>query len=190
HVVYFYRFCYTVVPHPTSPLLPYTTLFRSQQNPTSHDKGHRVLFVMGVLFIAFNLRPAITSVGPLIGMIRDDVGFQNWSVALLISLQLIAFAIMSPMAPTLANYTTNKWALFIGLSLLIIGIGIRSISVIFFLFTGTLLIGLGIAVCNVLLPGVIKEKFPQKVAIMTSLYTTGMATFATTASGVSIPFAN
>src|SRR5699024_11385416 len=36
----------------------------------------------------------------------------------------------------------------------------------------------------------IKEKFPQKVAIMTSLYTTGMATFATTASGVSIPFAN
>src|SRR5699024_7601246 len=95
-----------------------------------------------------------------------------------------------PMASKLANYTTNEWALFIGLSLLVIGIGIRSISVIFFLFTGTLLIGLGIAVCNVLLPGVIKEKFPQKVAIMTSLYTTGVATFATTASGVSIPFAN
>src|SRR5699024_8854746 len=76
------------------------------------------------------------------------------------------------------------------LSLLIIGIGIRSISVIFFLFTGTLLIGLGIAVCNVLLPGVIKEQFPKKVAIMTSLYTAGMETFATTASGVSIPFAN
>lgn len=161
-----------------------------QENPISHDKGLRVLFVMGVLFIAFNLRPAITSVGPLIGMIRDDVGFQNWSVALLTSLPLIAFAIMSPMAPKLANYTTNEWALFIGLSLLVIGIGIRSISIIFFLFTGTLLIGLGIAVCNVLLPGIIKEKFPQKVAIMTSLYTTGMATFATTASGVSIPLAN
>src|SRR5699024_12344094 len=92
--------------------------------------------------------------------------------------------------PKLANYTTNEWALFIGLSLLVIGIGIRSISVIFFLFTGTLLIGLGIAVCNVLLPGVIKEKFPQKVAIMTSLYTTGMTTFATKASVVSITCAN
>src|SRR5690625_5532548 len=101
---------------------------------------------MGVLFIAFNLRPAITSVGPLIGIIRDDVGFQNWSVELLTSLPLIAFAIMSPMAPKLSNSTTNEWALFIGLSLLIIGIGIRSISVIFCLFTGTLLIGLGIAV--------------------------------------------
>src|SRR5699024_2033592 len=110
---------------------------------------------MGVLFIAFNLRPALTSVGPLIGMIRDDVGFHNWSVARLPSLPLISFAIMSPMAPNLANYTTNEWALFIGLSLLIIGIVIRSISVIFFLFTGALLIGLGIAVCNVLFPGVI-----------------------------------
>lgn len=147
------------------------------------------MLVMGVLFIAFNLRPAITSVGPLIGIIRDDVGFQNWSVALLTSLPLIAFAIMSPMAPKLANRTTNEWALFMGLTMLIIGVGIRSISVTFFLFTGTLLIGLGIAVCNVLLPGVIKENFPHKVAIMTSLYTTGMAAFATTASGVSIPFA-
>src|SRR5699024_12845814 len=98
------------------------------------------------------LRPAITSVGPLIGMIRDDVGFQNWSVALLTSLPLIAFAIMSPMAPKLANYMTNEWALFIALSLLIIGMGILSISVTFFLFTGTLLIGRGIAVCRMLLP--------------------------------------
>src|SRR5699024_389901 len=38
------------------------------------------------------------------------------------------------------------------------------------------------------LPGVIKDKFPQKVGIMTSIYTTGMAIFATTASAVSIPF--
>src|SRR5699024_3148271 len=102
----------------------------------------------------------------------------------------MAIAILSPMALKPANYTAKGWASFTVLSLLVVGVGIGFLSVIFFLFTGTLLIGLGSAVCNVLLPGVIKEKFPQKVAIMTSLYTTGMATFATTASGVSIPFAN
>src|SRR5699024_6969438 len=122
-------------------------------------------------FIAFNLRPAITSVGPLIGTIRDDVGFSNWSVAFLTSLPLIAFAIMSPLTPKLANRFTNEWALFIGLLMLVIGIGLRSISIVFFLFAGTLLIGLGIAICNVLLPGVIKEKFPLKIAVMTSVYT-------------------
>src|SRR5699024_11533373 len=51
----------------------------------------------------------------------------------------------------------------------------------------TLLVGFGIAICNVLLPGVIKEKFPLKVAIMTSAYTTSMSIFATAASGLSIP---
>lgn len=152
-------------------------------------KAYQIFLIIGVVLIAFNLRPAITSVGPLIGIIRDDVGFQNWSVALLTGLPLIAFAIMSPMAPKIANRLTNEWTLFIGLFMLMIGIGLRSISIVFFLFFGTLLIGLGIAICNVLLPGVIKEKFPHKVAIMTSIYTTGMGIFATTASGVSIPIA-
>lgn len=150
-------------------------------------RAYQLLLFAGIVFIAFNLRPALTSVGPLIGTIRDDIGFANWSVALLTSLPLIAFAMMSPLAPKLANRLTNERALALGLVVLIIGISLRSISVLFFLFLGTLLIGLGIAVCNVLLPGVIKDKFPTKVAIMTSVYSTSMAIFATMASGVSVP---
>lgn len=151
------------------------------------DKLYRALLVIGVIFVAFNLRPAITSVGPLVGIIRDDIGFSNWSVALLTSLPLIAFAFMSPLAPKIANKLSNEMTLALGLLVLIIGICLRSISVVFFIFLGTLGVGVGIAICNVLLPGVIKEKFPAKVAIMTSIYTTSMSIFATTASGVSIP---
>lgn len=153
------------------------------------NRLYQALLVIGVIFVAFNLRPAITSVGPLIGTIRDDIGFANWSVALLTSLPLIAFAIMSPIAPKLANKFSNEMTLVIGLFVLIIGISLRSMSVVFLIFFGTLCIGLGIAICNVLLPGVIKEKFPAKVAIMTSVYTTSMSIFATSASGLSIPLA-
>lgn len=154
------------------------------------DKVPTILLVFGVLFVAFNLRPAITSVGPLIGTIRDDIGLANWNVALLTSLPLIAFAIMSPIAPKLANKLTNEVTLTLGLFMLIVGVSLRSISFVLLLFFGTLCIGAGIAICNVLLPGVIKDRFPHKVAIMTSLYTSSMALFATTASGVSIPLAN
>lgn len=153
------------------------------------NRLYQALLVIGVIFVAFNLRPAITSVGPLIGTIRDDIGFANWSVALLTSLPLIAFAIMSPIAPKLANKFSNEMTLVIGLFVLIIGISLRSMSVVFLIFFGTLCIGLGIAICNVLLPSVIKEKFPAKVAIMTSVYTTSMSIFATSASGLSIPLA-
>src|SRR5699024_4384842 len=66
---------------------------------------------------------------------------------------------------------------------------IRCITVSVFLFGGTLLAGLGITFCNVLLPGIIKEKFPLKVALMTSIYSTVMTMLAALASGVSIPLA-
>lgn len=160
------------------------------EQQVKRSRATQLLLVLGVLFVAFNLRPAITSVGPLIGTIRDDIGFSNWSVALLTSLPLIAFAIMSPIAPKIANRLSNELTLALGLFILIVGISLRSISFEFFLFFGTLCIGFGIAICNVLLPGVIKDKFPHKVAIMTSSYTTSMAIFATTASGISIPLAD
>lgn len=152
-------------------------------------KGYTILLVLAILFIAFNLRPALTSLGPLIGTIRDDIGFSNWNVALLTSLPLIVFALVSPIAPRLANRLSNELSLVLGLTVLILGISLRSISIVFFLFFGTFCIGFGIAICNVLLPSVIKDKFPYRVAIMTSVYTTSMSIFATTASGVSIPLA-
>ncbi|MEC5422895.1 MFS transporter [Virgibacillus sp. C22-A2] len=154
------------------------------------NKIYRFLLIAGIIFVAFNLRPAITSVGPLIGIIRDDIGLSNWSVGILTSLPLVAFAIMSPLVPKLGNRFTNERIMLIGLILLFIGITVRSISLMVLLFAGTLFIGLGIAICNVLLPGVIKEKFPAKVALMTSVYSTAMGIFAATASGLSIPVAN
>src|SRR5690625_246767 len=120
----------------------------------------QIVLVLAIIFTGINLRPSITSLGPLIGTIRDDIGFSNWSVAFLTSLPLIAFAIMSPIAPKLANRSSNEMALMVGLLTLIVGISLRSITIVFFIFLGTLCIGLGIAICNVLLPSVIKENFP------------------------------
>ena len=150
---------------------------------------YQVLLIAGIIVISFNLRPAITSVGPLIGVIRDDINLTNWSAGLLTSLPLIAFAIMSPFAARLGNRYSYEGAMVIGLILLLFGISIRSMSVVVLLFTGTIFAGLGIAILNVLLPGLIKDKFPYKVGIMTSIYSTTMGIVAATASGISIPFA-
>ncbi len=147
------------------------------------------MLITGIVVVSFNLRPGITSVGPLIGMIRDDVGLVNWSAGLLTSLPLLAFACMSPIVPSLGNRYTNDRIMFVGLLLLIVGISMRSVSMVLFLFVGTIFVGIGIAVCNVLLPGVIKEHFPAKVALMTSIYSTTMGVFAAIASGVSVPVA-
>ncbi|MDC3425721.1 MFS transporter [Aquibacillus sp. 3ASR75-11] len=159
-------------------------------NKSENKPVRQMLLITGIILVAFNLRPAITSIGPLLGTIRDDIGLANWSAGLITSLPLLAFAVMSPMAPKFANRLGNERTLLIGLTVLLIGISVRSIAITPTLFIGTTLVGLGIAICNVLLPGVIKDKFPDKIGMLTSIYSTSMGMLAATASGLSIPLAN
>lgn len=150
---------------------------------------HQFLLITAIVLVAFNLRPAITSVGPLVGLLRDSLSLSNWSIGILTSLPLFAFAIMSPIVPKLSARYTNEITLIAGMCVLSIGLIVRSVPFVTFVFTGTALIGIGIAVSNVLLPGIIKERFPNQVPLMTSIYTTAMSLFAALASGISIPIA-
>ena len=150
---------------------------------------YALLLITGIILVAINLRPAITSVGPLVGLIKEDVGLAYWSVSLLTSLPLIAFAVVSPITPKIANKLSNEKTLLWGLVCILAGIIIRSFSIVFLLFLGTFLIGAGIAICNVLLPVVIKDKYPLKFGIMTSVYSTAMGLMASIASGLSVPLA-
>lgn len=159
------------------------------QNKTKHSTVKFLFIVFAIIIVSINLRPAITSVGPLIGMIRVDLGLEHWSAGLLTSLPLFAFAIMSPIVPQLANRFTNERMMVIGLFVIMFGIGIRSIPDKILLFGGTILLGIGIAICNVLLPSIIKERFPDKIGLMTGVYSTTMGVFAAIASGLSAPLA-
>lgn len=148
------------------------------------------ILITGIVLVAFNLRPAITSIGPLVGLIQNDLQLVHWSVGFLTSLPLIAFAVVSPLVPKLANSLSNERALLIGLLSLLFGIIIRFAEIKFFLFAGTLFVGIGIAICNVLLPVIVKDKFPTKVGLLTSVYSTSLGLMASIASGVSIPLAS
>ncbi|MUV37353.1 putative transporter YycB [Lentibacillus sp. JNUCC-1] len=72
---------------------------------------NQFLLIASIIMVAFNLRAAITSVGPVIGMIRETLTLPNWSIGILTSLPLFAFAIMSPVAPKLGIKYTNEGAL-------------------------------------------------------------------------------
>ncbi|WP_018922607.1 CynX/NimT family MFS transporter [Salsuginibacillus kocurii] len=148
-----------------------------------------ILFVLGILFISFNLRPAITAVGPLVPLIREDTGMSNSLAGSLTTIPLLSFAAFSLIAPKLGLRFGNNLAVFAALATLVTGIFLRTTGLITAILVGTALIGIGIAVCNVLLPGIIKFNFPQKVGIMTSIYTAGMGLFASIGSGLSIPLA-
>lgn len=162
-------------------------------NINNLEKGEitikRLILVLGIILIAFNLRPALTAVGPLVSLIRTDMELSNSVIGLITTLPLITFAVFSPFVPRISYQFGNERTLFLGLLFLLLGILIRSIDKVSVLFAGTVLVGLGIAIGNVLLPSLIKDKFPRKVGLMTSVYSTAMAIFAALASGLSIPLA-
>ncbi|WP_339160987.1 MFS transporter [Siminovitchia sp. FSL H7-0308] len=154
---------------------------------TKQAANQRVFLVCAIIFIAFNLRPAITSVGPLVSSIRTDLGMSNGVAGMLTTLPLLAFAALSPFAPIIGRKLGNELAILIGIGLLAAGIIIRSSGSVGTLFFGTVLIGIGIAIGNVLLPGIVKLKFPDKASFMTGVYTTSLGIFAALASGLSVP---
>jgi CP family cyanate transporter-like MFS transporter len=145
------------------------------------------LFVLGILLLAANLRPALTGVAPLIGHIRADTGISNGAAGLLTTLPLLAFALLSPVAPRVARRFGLEGVLLASLLVLAAGILLRWVGTVAALFLGTAILGAAIAFGNVLLPGLVKREFPERAGLMTSVYSTSLGISAAFAAGVSVP---
>ena len=148
------------------------------------------LLIIGILFIGLTLRSPLTSVGPIIAPIRDDLGISNLLAGFLTTIPLLAFAIISPFAPRMARRFGLEFTLFGSLLLVTVGIVLRSSGSVLFLLTGTFLIGVAIAFANVLLPSLLRLSFPLHIGLLTGVYSMSMNISATTASGVAVPIAS
>lgn len=159
--------------------------------PTHTRSNSRpVLLILGILCIAMALRAPITGVAPLIGMIRPDLGLSSTAAGMLITLPLLAFAVVSLFSAGLARRFGLERTLFAAMLLIAAGIVLRSQGAAWGLYAGTAIIGAGIAVGNVLLPSLVKRDFPQRVAGLTSAYVLTMSIAAGVASAIAIPLAN
>ena len=145
--------------------------------------------MVGIVLLAANMRSALTSVTPLIGQIRTDTGISNGVAGLLTTLPLLAFGVLSPVAPRLARRIGMERVLLASLLLLAAGIVVRSAGTVAVLFLGTAIVGAAIVVGNVLLPALVKREFPERVGLMTSVYLTALGITGALAAGVSVPVA-
>ncbi|MFJ7930991.1 CynX/NimT family MFS transporter [Peribacillus sp. NPDC096448] len=148
------------------------------------------LLIIGIILLGANLRAPLTSVGPLVTSIRDSLGISNTLSGSLTTLPLLSFALLSPFAPRIARRFGMELTLFLSLVLLTIGIGLRSVGGVPTLFIGTILIGLAIAIGNVLLPSLIKHNFARNIGLMTGTYAVSMNLCGAIGSGISIPLAS
>lgn len=156
----------------------------------TQSRSEKLLLIAGILLVAVNLRPALASVGPLVGDIRLSTGLTNSMVGLLTTLPLVAFGIISMLTPLFTRRFGMGGTLLGAMALLTFGAAIRAIDWLPALFTGTVLIGIAIAFGNVLLPSLAKRKFADHSGWITSLYSGAMGLGASLAAGLSVPLAD
>lgn len=147
------------------------------------------VLLVGLLLIAANLRASITSVGPVLTEIRDSLQLSAFTASILISIPLVAFALVSPVSPWLARRIGLERVLGLSLGVLAAAIVLRSVPWIPGLWIGTALLGVAIAVMNVALPSLVKRDYPTRIGQVTGIYSAAQAIAAATAAGIAVPIA-
>jgi CP family cyanate transporter-like MFS transporter len=158
--------------------------------PRSTQMTRPALLIVGILLIAANLRAPITGIAPVLGMIRETFGLGTVEAGALTTLPLLMFAVASPFTVLLAREYGLERSLFAALVLIAGGISLRSLGLVWCLFLGTAVIGVGIAVANVLLPSLLKRDFPDRIASLTGTYALTAGVVAALASAVAVPIAS
>ncbi|GAA3922467.1 CynX/NimT family MFS transporter [Microbacterium invictum] len=170
----------------------------SRTQPPPPARGTSVaLLLVAVCLVAANMRPAITGLGPLIDQIGTDTGMSVGTLGVLAAVPLVAWALFSPVAHTLSRRFGQPRVLLGSLIVLLAGTLVRSLpgvsdglGEIVCLWIGTAVIGVGIAIINVLMPAIVKREFPARVAVITALYTALLAGFGAVSSGVVVPISH
>lgn len=132
------------------------------------------------------LRVPFTSIPPILTDIAHGLHISVSSLGILTTIPLLMFAIFSPIAPRIAQKFGIARTFAGVLILLMIGSLLRIVNVPF-LFIGTALMGIGIAMLNVLMPSAVMTYFPNKIGKLTAIYTTVMTCATALMSALAVP---
>ncbi|MEU8740243.1 MFS transporter [Streptomyces halstedii] len=149
------------------------------------------LVALGLVLAALNLRPAITSLGPLMKEVRDGLHMSGSVAGLLTSVPPFCFALFGFMAPRLARRFGPGAVVCTGMAAIAAGLLLRPFvgGTAGFLAASALAL-MGIAVSNILMPVIVKRWFPDRVGTMTGLYSMALALGTAFAAALTVPMTN
>jgi MFS transporter, CP family, cyanate transporter len=143
--------------------------------------------VLTLFLVGINLRPAQSSVAPVLDAIRTGEGLSSTAAGVLTMLPVLCFGIFAPLAPRLLNRFCAERVVFFSLLLLSAALVCRVLFGFQSLFLGTFAAGGSIGVIMVLLPSLIKQDFPRRAAGMMGVYTMAMCLGAALSAGFTVP---
>lgn len=145
------------------------------------------LSLIGVMLVALNLRPALTSVSPVLSSIGDSLSLSGTGKGILTTLPVLFLGVAAPLAPWMARRLGVDRTVLAAVALLGLALLVRPFVGVPGLFIGTVIAGGCIGVMGVLLPGIVKRDFPESASLMTGIYTAVLCLGASAAAGATEP---
>ena len=153
--------------------------------------GRRATSTFAALFVAaLALRPQIVGAGPLIPAIQDDVHSSHAVVGLLGTIPVLCMGLFAPLAAYLAARIGTRMAMTLGLALIggfgiirTLGPGAWAVVLL------TLPVGIGMGIGTAVAPIAVKERFANRPATGTGVYTTGIQCGSGASAALAVPIA-
>jgi CP family cyanate transporter-like MFS transporter len=135
------------------------------------------------VLLALNLRIAVGEIPPVL----RDLPLGDFGRSLLVTIPVICFSLAAFAGPPLSARLGEERGLLVMCAALCAGLALRPWWPASSLFAGTVLCGLAVAVMNVMMPSVLRRRFPQHMGEMTAAYTVALSIGAGLAAGLTIP---
>ncbi|MHA7113541.1 CynX/NimT family MFS transporter [Pseudomonas promysalinigenes] len=155
-----------------------------QQPPALHRPW---LLLLGLVLVALNLRPALSSMAPVLNQVTAGLGLSASAAGLLTTLPVLCLGLFAPLAPALARRLGSERVILGILFTLALAILVRSAMGVAGVFIGSLMAGASIGIIGVLLPGIVKRDFPRHAGTLTGVYTMALCLGAAMAAGATVP---
>jgi len=148
----------------------------------------RSVALIAVIAVALSLRTAVASISPIIAEIREDIPLTNVGIGLLGMLPPIFFALSGFVGPFVSRRLGLELAIVVSIAVMVVGHVVRAASGSFaVLLVGSALVLMGVGICNVLLPPVVKRYFPDRIGLVTATYATIMSISTAVPSLLAVP---
>jgi len=135
------------------------------------------------VLLALNLRVAVSEIPPVL----RDLPLTDIGRSLLVTIPVICFSLAAFAGPPLAARLGEERGLLIACLSLGAGLALRPWWGAASLFAGTVVCGLAVAVMNVMMPSVLRRRFPTRMGEMTAAYTMSLSIGAGLSAGLTVP---
>ncbi|PYB83483.1 cyanate transporter [Pseudomonas soli] len=128
-----------------------------------------------VVLLALNLRPILTSIGPLLEPMRQGTGLGYQQAALLTALPVLCMGLVPLLQPWLRRWLSEHGGMLAGLAAIALACLWRlQLDSAWALIASAVVAGLGVAVVQGMMPGLVNRWFPSRLAASMGLYSAAL----------------